>query len=423
MEASPTDSVRSVTASVGVCYTLEGEGYGVRKSEEETGMTKLLLKWFVRNWENPQDPAVRASVGKLAGTAGIVCNLLLFFGKLLAGLLAGSVGIVADAMNNLTDCASSVATLAGFRLARRPADEHHPYGHARYEYLTGLVVSFLILLVGVELAGSSLEKIIRPQPLKLSVASVLVLIGAILMKLWMWHFNRTLGRYIDSETLMVTAQDSRNDVLATSGVLAGCVIGQLSGWDLDGFVGLAVALFILISGLRTLKETSSPLLGRQADRELVEAINALLLKREQVLGIHDLLVHDYGPGQCFASVHAELSAGENPMRSHDIIDGIEREVLEKLNVHLVIHYDPVRSDDHKWNKMRCRLETITGEIDPRISLHDLRMTEEQERIRLSFDLAVPYAMLEQKERIRERIVQTLGNGYICDIHFDGSSTQ
>lgn len=383
-------------------------------------MTKLLLKWFVRDWENDHDPVVRADIGKMAGTAGIVCNLLLFTGKLLAGSLAGSVGIIADAMNNLTDCASSVVTLAGFRLARRPADEHHPYGHARYEYLAGLAVSFLILLVGVELTKSSVEKIFHPAPLEFSTVSVGILLGAILLKLWMWRFNWVLGRSIDSQTLMATAQDSRNDVLATSGVLAGCIIGQISGWNLDGLVGLAVALFILVSGVRTLKETASPLLGRQADRELVEAISGLLLQREQVLGVHDLLIHDYGPGQCFASVHAELSAGEDPMRSHDIIDGIEREALEKLNVHLVIHYDPVRSDDRKWNKMRCRLEAIASDIDPRITLHDLRMTKEEEQTRLSFDLAVPYALLEREQQIREQITQTLGSRYICDIHFDGS---
>ncbi|MGN1230885.1 MAG: cation diffusion facilitator family transporter, partial [Anaerotignum sp.] len=370
-------------------------------------MTKLLLRLFVKNHENAEDPAVRASVGKLAGAAGIVCNSLLFLGKLIAGLLAGSVAIIADAVNNLSDASSSVVTLLGFRLAQQPADADHPYGHARYEYLSGLVVAVLILVIGVELVKSSVGKIIHPEPIAFSALTVTILAASIVVKLWMSVFFGTLGKKIKSTTLCATSVDSRNDVISTAGVLLGCLVGYFFHIKIDGVVGLLVALFILYSGVNIVKETISPLLGQQADGELVEKIHALVLSHEKVLGVHDLLVHDYGPGQCFASLHVELSAAEDALACHEIIDHIENEVRKELHVDLVIHYDPVVVDDAEGNEMRAMLEEIISEIDSRLSIHDFRMTHAGKETKLVFDLAVPYDMGQQHEALKQRIDNSL----------------
>ena len=387
-------------------------------------MTELLLRLFVKNYQDTGNPAVHSAVGILAGVTGIVCNCLLFLGKLIVGLLVGAVSIVADAVNNLSDAASSVVTLLGFRLARRPADADHPYGHARYEYLSGLVVAALILLIGGSLVQSSVEKIISPQPLTFSAVTFGVLLASIAVKLWMSFFFKGLGRRIDSTTLSATAADSRNDVIATTGVLLGCLVGYFFHINVDGYVGLAVALFILWSGVGIAKDTISPLLGQQADGELVDKISKLVLSHDKILGIHDLLVHDYGPGQCFASVHAELSAEENPLACHDIIDDIECDALAELNVHLVIHYDPVLVNDGEWNEMHREVNEIVRQIDPRLSIHDFRMVRGSKQTKLVFDLAVPYSMENQRSEIKQKVDEALaakGEQYTTVIRFDGKA--
>lgn len=384
-------------------------------------MTKLLLQFFVKNNENTENPVVRASVGKLAGATGIVCNCILFLGKLIAGLMAGSVAIIADAVNNLSDASSSVVTLLGFRLAQQPADADHPYGHARYEYLSGLVVAVLILVIGVELVKSSVGKIIHPEPIVFSAITVTILVASIVMKLWMAMFFGALGKKIKSTTLAATSVDSRNDVISTASVLLGCLVGYFFHINIDGIVGLLVALFILYSGINIVKDTISPLLGQQADAELVEKIHALVLSHEKVLGVHDLLVHDYGPGQCFASLHAELSAEEDAIACHEIIDHIENEVRKELHVDLVIHYDPVVTDDAEGNAMRQMLEEIISQIDPRLSMHDFRITNGR---KLVFDLEVPYEMGQQYEALQQKIDESLqgkGKDYTTEIRFDGKA--
>lgn len=384
-------------------------------------MTKLLLQFFVKNNENTENPVVRASVGKLAGATGIVCNCILFLGKLIAGLMAGSVAIIADAVNNLSDASSSVVTLLGFRLAQQPADADHPYGHARYEYLSGLVVAVLILVIGVELVKSSVGKIIHPEPIVFSAITVTILVASIVMKLWMAMFFGALGKKIKSTTLAATSVDSRNDVISTASVLLGCLVGYFFHINIDGIVGLLVALFILYSGINIVKDTISPLLGQQADAELVEKIYALVLSHEKVLGVHDLLVHDYGPGQCFASLHAELSAEEDAIACHEIIDHIENEVRKELHVDLVIHYDPVVTDDAEGNAMRQMLEEIISQIDPRLSMHDFRITDGG---KLVFDLEVPYEMGQQYEALQQKIDESLqgkGKDYTTEIRFDGKA--
>ena len=370
-------------------------------------MTGFLLRTFVKNYDNTNDPKVHSAIGKLAGAAGIICNILLFAGKLTVGLLIGSVSIVADAINNLSDASSSVITLLGFRLAQRPADEDHPYGHARYEYLSGLVVTVLILLIGLELVKSSIEKILHPAPVEVTLVTVIVLLCSIGIKFWMMRFYRSLGGRIHSTALQAASADSRNDVVATSAVLAGGLVGRFFGLNVDGYVGLAVAVFIFYSGVMTGKETISPLLGKQADEDLVEKIRGIILSHEKILGVHDLLVHDYGPGQCFASVHGEIGAGEDLLKSHDVIDDIENDVLEQLNVHLVIHYDPVVTDDAEWNEMRGITEKIVGEISQELSIHDFRLVKGDEHTKLVFDLEVPYSMNGQEQEIKRRIDEKL----------------
>lgn len=387
-------------------------------------MTDLLLRLFVKNCRNTKDPAVRAAVGRLAGVTGILCNCLLFLAKFLTGWVLGAVSIMADAVNNLSDAASSVVTLLGFRLARRPADRDHPYGHARYEYLSGLVVAALILLIGAELVRSSVGKILHPEPIDVSWVTVAVLAASVAVKLWMAAFFRTLGRRIRSTTLLATAVDSRNDVAATSAVLLGCLVTRWWGLNVDGYVGLAVAVFILYSGVKMAGETVSPLLGKQADPELVEKLSALVLGHEKILGIHDLLVHDYGPGQCFASLHAELSAREDPLVCHDIIDDIEEDALRELNVHLVIHYDPVVTGDAEWDGMRQTMERILENIDPRLSMHDFRMVRGARQTKLVFDLAVPYSMEQEYDRLQAAIdgaLQAEGKQYAAVIRFEGKA--
>ena len=383
-------------------------------------MTGLLLRLFVN--QQADDSAVHAAIGSLAGIVGIFCNALLFIGKLLLGLASGSVSIVADGLNNLTDASSSVITLVGFHMARRPADKHHPYGHARYEYISGFVVATLILVIGAELAKGSVEKIIHPSPVRLSAVTLALMLASILLKMWLAVFFRKLGKKINSTALLATSADSRNDVIATLAVLAGCMVNAFLHVNIDGWIGLLVALFILWSGIGIARETISPLLGRQADDELLERIEDMILSHEGVLGVHDLLVHDYGPGRYFASVHAELSADEDPCACHDIIDDIECDVLRELNVNLVIHYDPVATNDAELNEMRGILEGVINEIHPGLSMHDLRIYRGHSRPRLVFDLAVPYSMDHPQAELKQQIdeaLRSMDKDYKTSIRFDG----
>ena len=385
-------------------------------------MTNILLRLFIKNCEDTQNPAVRSSIGKLAGLTGIVCNCLLTVLKLVIGLLVGSMAIIADGVNNLSDAASSLTTLLGFRMAQRPADKQHPYGHARYEYLSGLAVAALILLIGAELVKSSIAKIINPEPIDISAATIALLAASVAVKLWMSGFYKTLGKKINSTALYATSVDSRNDVISTCAVLLGCLVNYLFGLNIDGCVGLAVAIFILYSSVGIAKDTISPLLGQQADDELVDKITELVLSHEKVLGVHDLLVHDYGPGRCYASAHVELSADEDPMACHDIIDDIECDVLEKMNVHFVIHYDPVVQNDAEQNEMRRTVGEIIRELNPAFSIHDFRIVRGSAQSKLVFDLGVPYSMIEKTNEIKERIDAALnerGKKYITIIRFDG----
>ena len=355
-------------------------------------MTELLLRLFVPH-ASQHTAASHAAVGKLAGAVGIFCNVLLAALKLTVGLVSGSVAIAGDGINNLTDSASSVVTLLGFRMAQRPADEEHPFGHGRYEYVSGVVVAALVLLAGAELAKSSVQKVFSPESVPFSGLTIGILLISILLKLWMAGFNRKLGRMIHSATLEAAAQDSRNDIITTAAVLLSFLADSLLHIQLDGVVGLGVSAFILWSGIRLARDTVSPLLGRQPDGQTVEALKALILAHRRVLGIHDLLIHDYGPGHVFATVHAEMDAGEPPLDAHDQLDHIEQEALRQLGIHLVIHYDPI-PEDGQWTTYRNLAKECARQIAPDATLHDLRVLDYQGSQKLAFDLAVPYSLPE-----------------------------
>ena len=382
-----------------------------------------ILRRLIPRAAQTQEPAVRTAYGTLAGGAGIACNLLLFAGKLAAGLLTGSVSITADAVNNLSDASSSIVSLLGFRMARRPADEEHPFGHGRYEYLAGLVVSITILLIGFELLRSSVGRIRGPAPPDFSWLAVGILAGSMAVKLWMMWFNRRIGRLIDSETLLAASADSRNDVITSAAVLAATLIARFTGLDLDGWMGLLVALFILWSGVGLIRDTLDPLLGEAPDPKLVADIHRRIMAYPGVLGTHDLMVHDYGPGRQFASVHVEVSAEEDVMASHDLIDNIERDLQAALGIHLVIHMDPISTTSPLVNDLRRWIAAHIREIDPRLSIHDLRVVTGPTHTNVIFDCLAPRELAMSDAQLRAAIsalVQRSHPECVCVITIDRS---
>ncbi|WP_282742144.1 cation diffusion facilitator family transporter [Olsenella uli] len=386
-------------------------------------MVDLLVHRFIENADDTANPAVRNAYGTLASTVGIVCNVLLCVGKGAIGLFAGSVSIVADAVNNLSDASSNVVSLLGFHMAGRPADRKHPYGHGRYEYLAGMVVAVLVLVIGVELVRSSVEKLIDPSPTEFSPAVAIVLVASMLVKAWMMLFNRTLGRRIGSVTLEATAMDSRNDVITTGAVLAAAVVSALTGVDLDGWAGLAVGCFILWSGFGLMRETIDPLLGRTPSDELVRHIHDTIMGYPGVLGTHDLMVHDYGPGRQFASAHVEMAAEASPLDSHDTLDNIEREFLERDGMHVVLHYDPIVTDDPQVCDLRNWIAQQVKVIDPELTIHDLRCVPGPTHTNVIFDCVRPHGLAMSDDELRGTIsglVKSRHPGYDCVITVDRS---
>lgn len=386
-------------------------------------MIQWLLRHLIPDYQNTSDTRVRSAYGRLSGTVGIFCNILLCTGKFLAGSISGSVSITADAINNLSDAASNIVSLAGFYLAGKSADEEHPFGHARYEYISGLVVAFTILLIGVELLKNSIDKILHPSPVYFSWVSVGVLICSILLKCWMAYFNTKLGNTIHSTALIATAADSRNDCLSTGGVLIASLISHFIHIELDGYVGVAVALFILYSGYGLIRDTLNPLLGEAPDEELVSHIQKKIMSYPKVLGTHDLMVHDYGPGRQFASVHVEVAAEDNILESHDMIDHIERDFMEQEHLHMVIHMDPIVTDNSQIATLRQFLMQLVQEIHPALTIHDLRVVEGTTHSNLIFDCVRPheFSMTDTalKERIEELVQKTYPD-YYCIITIDTS---
>lgn len=368
---------------------------------------------------------IRARIGKLSGAVGIICNCLLAAGKLIVGHMTSSMSITADGLNNLSDGASSVVTLLGFKLAEKPADRKHPYGHARIEYIAGLTVAVMILFIGLELGKSSVEKLIDPAPIEFSFTAVWVLFASILVKLFMMLFNLKMGRRINSNALLATAADSRNDVMTTSAVLAASIVEHFYDVRIDGVMGIAVSLFILYSGIKLAGETMSPLLGEGANSELQKQITDYINGCPMVLGCHDLMVHDYGPGRRYASIHVEIDKNEDPMACHARIDRMERECLKNYGTHLVIHYDPVVTDDPEVNSTKRLVNTIIKVRDGRLTIHDFRMVDDGESVKMSFDMILPEDLRGQEQSIKETVEKALDSldskKYYADITFDMES--
>lgn len=353
-------------------------------------MTDILIRLFIRNRENTENARVRENYGKFAGVVGIATNFILFLIKITVGTLFHSISITADAVNNLSDSGSSVVTLVGFKISGKPADAGHPYGHARMEYISGLIVSFVIVILGFQLVQTSADKIIHPQTAQFSWLTVIVLVVSVLIKLWQCLFYRNIGRTIDSSALIATSFDSRNDILATSSVLIATVITALTGFNLDGYMGVVVALFIMFSGGKLIMSTVSPLLGNAPSEELVRKIYKKIQSYEGIVGMHDLSVHNYGVGKCFASVHCEVSAEQDILLSHDIIDNIERDFLKEMDIHMVIHLDPVITDDTKTNELKTEVKKAIGQISDQIGIHDFRVVWGVTHSNLIFDIVVPF---------------------------------
>ena len=368
---------------------------------------------------------IRARIGKLSGAVGIICNCLLAAGKLIVGHMTSSMSITADGLNNLSDGASSIVTLLGFKLAEKPADRKHPYGHARIEYIAGLTVAVMILFIGLELGKSSVQKFINPAPIEFSFTAVWVLCASILVKLFMMLFNLKMGRRINSNTLLATAADSRNDVMTTSAVLAASIVEHFYDVRIDGVMGIAVSLFILYSGIKLAGETMSPLLGEGANPELQKQITDYINGCPMVLGCHDLMVHDYGPGRRYASIHVEIDKNEDPMACHARIDRMERECLKNYGTHLVIHYDPVVTDDPEVNSTKRLVNTIIKVRDGRLTIHDFRMKDDGESVKMSFDMILPEDLRGQEQSIKETVEKALNSldskKYYADITFDMES--
>ena len=386
-------------------------------------MIDFLIRKFVPDHEKTTDTKVRTAYGKLSSVVSIVSNLLLFALKILAGILSASVAITADAFNNLSDASSGIITLLGFKMASKPADPEHPYGHARYEYLSGLLISVLILVIGVELFKSGVDKILHPQVTVFRWITAGILLASIAVKLWLCLFNRKIGILIDSGTLKAASADSRNDVLATAAVLASTVISHFTRIDLDGYMGVAVAAFILYSGVGMVKETISPLLGSAPDPETVQMIRDKIMNYPGVLGTHDLMLHDYGPGRQFASVHVEVAAERDMMESHDMVDNIERDFLAHTGIHMVVHMDPIVTADPVVAELRLFLTNTVTEMDPSLSIHDLRLVPAPTHTNVIFDCVVPHECsscpTDVCHRIRER-VKAVYPDYFCVITVDES---
>lgn len=370
-------------------------------------MVHFLIRRLIPAEASAADSSVRERCGTVSGLIGIGLNLLLCAGKFAAGAITGSISVTADAFNNLTDAGSSVVTLAGFRLARQKADDDHPFGHGRMEYLSGLIVSLLILLVGVELAKSSVGKILHPEQVSFSVLSTVILAVSAGVKLWMSFFNRALAKRIRSAALSVAAADSLADAVATAVVLTGLLVSHFSGLYIDGWLGAAVAVFILRSGLGVAKDTLDPLLGQRPEPALVNGVQATVLSHPEVVGLHDLIIHDYGPGRRFLSLHAEVPADADIMQAHDVIDHIERELRDKYAVEAVIHMDPIVVGDEATDRIRKLVTQQAQKIDPVITIHDFRMTNGPLHINLIFDMVVPHSCKLTNEQVKARIADAM----------------
>lgn len=388
-------------------------------------MTELLVKTFVKDYQNTEEAKVRTAYGVLASLVGIVCNLLLFGGKLAVGLVLHSVSVMADAFNNLSDAGSSIMSLVGFKMAAKAADEDHPFGHGRMEYISGLVISFIIMMMSIELGKSSFSKIFAHDKLAFSVMTFVILGCSVAVKLWMWYFYRKLGKKINSTSLFASAADSLSDCAATGAVMLAMVFSAFTGINIDGYMGVLVALFIFRSGFMTCKDSVSPLLGSKPDKEFVQDIVDTATSFPEIIGIHDLLIHDYGVGNTVISFHAEVPCEMDFMAAHELIDDLEDSMKEKYHCAVSIHMDPVADHDEQTIETKKIVTDVVKSIDQCLSIHDFRMTKGENRENLIFDVVVPFDFRlsdsEVKAKISKRLTEFDGR-YNAVINVDKGDT-
>lgn len=384
-------------------------------------MTQFLAKLFIKDYDKTELPGVRQAYGVLCGAMGIGFNILLFAGKFLAGLISHSIAITADAFNNLSDAGSSLITLVGFKMAGQEPDPDHPFGHGRIEYLTGLMVSLLILLMGFELVKTSFDKILHPEGTVCSPVVIGILAASILVKLYMFLYNRGTGRKIESAAMAATATDSLSDMLSTTVVLLATLAGYFTGLHIDGWCGLLVGLFILYAGFRSAQDTITPLLGQAPSDEFVARIEEIVTGYPEVLGIHDLIVHDYGPGRVMISLHAEVPAAGDLLHLHDTIDNIERELNRQLHCAAVIHMDPIMNDDSETGHLKSAANELLKGVDPSLNLHDFRIVKGPTHTNIIFDIMVPYGFRLTDSQLRacmEQKIHDLNSDYYAVINID-----
>lgn len=384
-------------------------------------MTGLLIKLFVKNNEDIMNPHIRKKYGALSGGVGIVCNIILFLIKLMTGIISASISVVADAFNNLSDAASSIITIIGFKLADKPADNDHPYGHGRYEYLSGLLIAFLIIMTAIELLKSSVDKIINPEAVEFSYFSVIVLVFSICLKMWMALFNKKIGKKLNASAMLATATDSLSDCIATGAVLLSLIIGYIFNINIDGYAGALVALFVFKAGIDAANDTLQPLLGQAPDPEFVKSLEEDILKEEKIEGIHDLHIHDYGPGRVVVSLHAEIPAEMNVMEAHDVIDNTEDRIKKKYKCDISIHMDPIETENELTNHLKYEVGNIIKEINPILHFHDFRITNGPMRTNIIFDLEVPFGFeMADNEIIREinKKVKSINENYYIVVQVD-----
>ena len=387
-------------------------------------MTEFLVRHFVKNHEDVEKVSVRTAYGVLASVVGIFCNVLLFVVKGAVGFFLHSVSVMADAFNNLSDAGSSVVGLVGGRMASKPADEEHPFGHGRIEYIAALVVSFLVLQVGFTFFKDSIRKIQNPEELKFQAVSVIILVLSIGVKLWMGMFNKKLGKKIDSKVMMATATDAMGDVVTTTATIASVLFFRITGINIDGIVGIGVSLVVMWAGIGIAKDTLEPLIGEAVAPEEYVRISRFVEKYEGIVGSHDLIVHNYGPGRSMASIHAEVPNDVDIEVSHEIIDRIERDAAKRLGIFLVIHMDPVETKDEHVLEVRHQVEQILDAVDSRVSIHDFRMVDGKEQINLIFDMVVPFEYSTQKQNelkmTLRKLLQMADKRYQCVITIERS---
>lgn len=384
-------------------------------------MVNFLIKTFIKNSENTENPKIRQKYGTLSSIVGIICNVLLFLIKYAMGTLSHSISIVSDAFNNLSDCAGCLVTLLGYKMASKPADKNHPFGHGRMEYLTSLIIAALIIFVGIELLKNSVEKIINPVEIRFSFAVLISLVFSIAVKLWMAVFNAELGKKINSSVLTATAKDSKSDVIATSATLIALICSLFTALPVDGVMGLLVSVFILKSGYDIVKDTVDELLGKPADPEIINHIKEYVLKNDKIIGIHDLIIHSYGPGNMIGSCHVEVKSNESFTEVHDIVDSIEREIHNNLNILMTIHMDPIEVNDILTNKCKKLVNNIIHSIDSSLDLHDFRIVSGESHTNLIFDLVVPFECKYSNEELKQKIDMQLSKeniNYYTVIVFD-----